>query len=383
MEIVEQAYQKAIKALDRCATKNGFYASGGKDGYNSVWSRDSMITLLGASLVPDGRFIRPLKSSISLLSRHQSPRGQIPNCVDIFDNKRRRQVTFATMDSSLWFIIGVHYLSEVTKDPALSNSQKDAMVRALEWVSYQDSGEDGLPEQQPTSDWHDCFPHKYGHVLNSQALYYQSLMMQGKKNEADSLRETISQGDRQDLLMYDRSRGYYVPWTWKDHDGITEREYWFDSLANLLCIVFGLADREKAESILNFIQNKGINRPYPVRCIYPTIKKGDKEWKDYFSVCLASSPNLYSNGGIWPFIGGIYVAALVSVGQLKKAEEELELLAKANSLGIKRRWEFSEWVNPVTKKAQGGDFQAWSAGGYIFAYHSVKNKTVPVFRTEY
>ena len=37
------AYKKALECLEKCSTKNGMFASGGKDGYNAVWSRDSMI----------------------------------------------------------------------------------------------------------------------------------------------------------------------------------------------------------------------------------------------------------------------------------------------------------------------------------------------------
>jgi len=73
------------------------------------------------------------------------------------------------------------------------------------------------------------------------------------------------------------------------------------------------------------------------------------------------------NGGIWPFIGGIYVVALVKMGQHKQAKEELELLAQANLRGQL----FPEWIDPVTKKTY-GKFQAWSAGAYIWAYNCVK-----------
>ncbi len=54
--MLEAAYDKAIETLKACNTKNGFFASGGIDGYNAVWSRDSMITSLGASLVKEFSF---------------------------------------------------------------------------------------------------------------------------------------------------------------------------------------------------------------------------------------------------------------------------------------------------------------------------------------
>ena len=36
---------------------------------------------------------------------------------------------------------------------------------------------------------------------------------------------------------------------------------------------------------------------------------------------MLNLPHYYHNGGIWPFIGGFYVAALVKAGRLKEAQE--------------------------------------------------------------
>ena len=88
-------------------------------------------------------------------------------------------------------------------------------------------------------------------------------------------------------------------------------------------------------------------------------------------------PYQYHNGGIWPFIGGFYVAALVKAKQFKKAEEELKRLAAANKQGRKVSWEFNEWLDGIRGKPMGGVYQAWSAGAYIFAYECVKNGKVP------
>ena len=53
----------------------------------------------------------------------------------------------------------------------------------------------------------------------------------------------------------------------------------------------------------------------------------------------------------------------------KEAKEELEKLAEANLKGNT----FPEWIDPITKETH-GEFQAWSAGTYIWAYNSLKSK---------
>jgi hypothetical protein len=77
------------------------------------------------------------------------------------------------------------------------------------------------------------------------------------------------------------------------------------------------------------------------------------------------------NGGIWPFIGGFYILALVKMKMYEEASSELDLLARANLKGNL----FPEWLNPQTKDTH-GELQAWSAGMYIWAYNSVKKKEV-------
>ena len=54
---IDEAYERAKDVVKICCTNNGLYASGGKDGYRAIWSRDTIITLLGASLINDSLFI--------------------------------------------------------------------------------------------------------------------------------------------------------------------------------------------------------------------------------------------------------------------------------------------------------------------------------------
>ena len=180
--------------------------------------------------------------------------------------------------------------------------------------------------------------------------------------------------------MFCDATGYFYPWRWKGHDGITELEQWFDSLGNVLAVLSGYASREQAESLLTFVERKGLAKPFPIKAIYPPIKKGTKEWQPYFSKCLAAKPNYYLNGGIWPYIGGFYVAALVKAKRFDEAEKQLDLLAKANKLGASKEWEFNEWVHPTKKKAMGSSYHAWSAGTYILALKSVLRRKACFFK---
>ena len=75
----------------------------------------------------------------------------------------------------------------------------------------------------------------------------------------------------------------------------------------------------------------------------------------------------YHNGGIWPFIGGMWVRFIHRLGLYEVACRELLKLAQLNRLGKNQEWEFNEWAHGRTGRPMGKCFQAWSAASYIRA----------------
>ena len=360
--MIDECYEKAMDVIKSCSTNHGLYASGGTRGYDAVWARDSIISLIGASLAG---FKEVFKHSLITLAKNQSKKGQIPNCVDKW-SKRKPHVDYASIDSSLWYIIGHYVYKKRYKDSSLFKRYKKRINKALIWLEYQDVGEDVTLEQLPTTDWQDAFPHVYGDTVNTQALYYKTLKFVGKDKEARKLKFVVNSHKGKRLW----NGNFYVPYRWKNHGKYHEMGEWFDSLGNLLAVIFELADKQKAKKILSYIEKKKINKPYPIEAIYPPIRRGGKYWQDYFKDCDAREAYHYLNGGIWPFIGGFYVLALIKLKKFSKASLELRKLAEANIKGS-----FPEWIDPKTKESF-GKLQAWDAGAYILAYKSFKKRRV-------
>lgn len=375
MKISEEAYNKSVIVLEHCARSFGFNASGLKGGYKGLWARDSMITSFGASVLGE-KFKTTFKNSLELLSRYQSGFGQIPNAVGDYNTDRKSKITFNTIDSTLWYIIGNFIYTKAYNDETLLEKHQKNIDKAFLWLKYQDPNEDALLAQQPTMDWQDAFPHKYGHTINTQALYYAALKMFGQNELAEHIKKIVNGEIEKYLSLYDKKLGYYFPWVWKNHNGDREQEEWFDALGNLLAIVTGLATPKIAKSILKYIEDKEINKPYPCKAIYPVIRPKDKEWHSYFSKCLAKDPYQYLNGGVWPFIGAFYITALVRVKDYKKAERELNNLAQANKLGKEKEWEFNEWLDGKNGEPKGNLYQGWSAGAYVYAFECLRKREV-------
>ena len=367
-DIFDYAYETAVRTLFKCVTDRGMYASGGKKGYKGVWSRDSIITFLGASLVKKEkkRLKECFKKSLITLGENQSEKGQIPNAVHGFE-QNQKIVDYGSIDSSLWFIIGHYIYKKRYRDNSLFKKYKKNIKNAFNWLTYQDVGEDLMLEQLPTSDWQDAFPHRYGKTINTQALYYKVLNLVGERKKAKKLKFNVNLAP--EIKLWGIS--FYYAYRWKNHNKYKEIGDWFDSFGNLLAVLFDLAEKKQAEKILLYILRNRVNKPYPVRTIHPPITKRSDYWRDYYLDCDAKNPHHYLNGGIWPFIGGFYILALIKLKKFKQAKKELKILAESNVKGNV----FPEWINPIDRRTH-GFFQAWSAGTYILAYESLKKKKV-------
>lgn len=366
MSFVDECYWRAIEVLDKCSTKHGFYAA--YPGYDMVFARDSMIMSLGASLVGE-KFKEVFRKSLITLGNNQSARGQIPNAVDSWSS-RKKHVDFKSIDSTLWWIIGQHRFKEKYKDSSVFRRFKNKIEKAYTWLSYQDMGEDGMLEQLPTTDWQDAFPHRYGHTINTQVLYYEVLNSVGRKEEADFLKKQVNE-NRDDGLW---NGEYYLSYRWKNHGKYKEVSDWFDTQGNMAAIVYGIADSGKANKILSYVKKHKIDKPYPMHAsVWPPIAPGSKHWQDYFLDCAAGKPWHYINSGIWTYVGGFYVCALVKAKKYVEAEMQLLKLAEANL-----KSNFAEWLHGRTGKVLGiaeeGGVQGWNAAMYIAAYESVKQK---------
>jgi glycogen debranching enzyme len=316
------------------------------------------------------------------------------------------------IDSALWYIVAHYYHQVVTGDTDQLRGAWESLERALLWLRYQDSNECGLLEVHEAMDWADLFVNRYN-VLYDNVLFYAAWRCMGAMaaalglpggeyfRNADDVRRKINTvlwvGPEEDrdwnwiaetrrewlytLRRIDTElveRPFYLPY-------VAFRDYAdrFDTLGNLLAILFGVADGRKADKILDYIESCGVNRPYPVRALYPVINPGERDWREYYRVRNLNIPHHYHNGGAWPFIGGFYVAALLRAGRLDEARTELDRLTEMNRLGRGREWGFNEWFHGLSGRPMGYDGQSWSAALYIFAHDSVLREGVPVFDAEH
>lgn len=400
------AKEQALTLIRRNIALGGINAGGG-GAYPQVWARDAVITGLGVMATRDVSEPALLGDSLQSLAKAQSRLGRVPNHVTVTDGGDLVTDTMfaGAVDPSLWFIIG-HYLM------GWHNTDIDAVHAAYRWLEYQDANECGLLEVHESMDWADLFANRYNSLLPNVLWYAANKVMadladrQGADvalyaDRAEDIRYKINQllwvgpevtRDR-DWMSHERAEWQYStqladtvlisrPWylAYMTFRGFGDR---CDTLGNLLAILFGVASRTQAESILDYIRAAGLDQPWPVKASWPPIVPGDPDWREYYRNFNLNLPHQYHNGGAWPYLGGFYVAALVKTGRQALAEEALSRLVLMNQESQRdHAWEFNEWFHGMSGQPMGHPFQSWSAGMLLYALESVSSAAVPFFSVD-
>lgn len=414
MSDIDIAYDKALEVLAACVTPLGFKASALAGGYPQVWARDAAITALGALVSGEQALIEGVRASLETIGSTQTELGMIHLNLDTRTNEVTTENAGA-VDANLWFILGHYAYYQTTRDADFLRASWGKLERALTWLRYQDMNACGLLEVPEAADWADLYSVRYN-VLYDNVLYYGALRAMAQlaaEQQQEDTRYELLAGDVDEklnlLLWLDRpwdgrafgeqlerlkalrlewfllyqntatltEKPYYLPWV-----GFREFGDVFDGFGNTLAILLGVADDTRADCILEYIHAAGADAPYPLKAFYPPIYPGDRDWREYYRSRNLNLPDQYHNGGIWPFLGGFYVAALVKAGQLERAGEQLELLASSNKLSKKQQpWEFNEWLHGRSGRPMGHPLQAWSAGMFVFAARCLEQGRVTFFDT--
>ena len=413
-ELTELALEKAQEVLTRECSPLGLMAS--PEGYPHVWARDSVITSMGAISTPGHEAC--LRKSLQTLAGQQSELGAIPNNVSVATG-RLDHTNAGSVDSNLWYIVGHYVNHRMTGDTDFLQAHWPSLERALLWLRYQDSNGCGLLEVHEAADWADLLANRFN-ILYDNALWYAALKAMAAMARALKTSEVSKTSEvwrKYDEMAADvRHKLRIVLWVGPENEGewgptcpghtewkhtlsqvdpllvkrpfflpyVAFRDYgdYCDVFGNLLAVLFGVANPAQERRILDYLYQVGIAEPYPVRVLHPVIHPGSKDWREYYRNNNLNLPDQYHNGGIWPFVGGFYVAVLVKTGRLEEARKQLEKLAEVNRLGINEEWEFNEWCHRRTGRPMGYPHQAWSAGMYVYAHRCVAEGRVPVFDTE-
>ena len=347
-------------------------------GYPEPYTRDLMFALFGIAVSGKAELIAGMRRVLETLAKNQTAHGHIPSLVHDPDDR-------GASDTTPLFLLGVGIFRKLTGEDGFL---QDAVVKALVWMEYQSPDDRYMVAQQPTSDWRDeQWVLGYGLFVN--ALVYCYLHLLGDAGRANDLRDEMRQlaidggfiphHIHEGLMV--RSKPYFAFWSYKVY--CSDK---FDLLGNSLAILSGLAPRAQAIEIIDWVERQcaamrksgdlAVNLPPN---FFPFTLPGDPDWlpryKDF------NLPGNYHNGGIWPFICGIYIAALVAAKRFELAEEKLMELTRLVKLSKNPDLEygFNEWIKAQTGEVMGVDWQTWSAAIYLYAAVCVETRNTMFF----
>jgi glycogen debranching enzyme len=333
---------------------------------------------------------REATTGLHTLAEHQAPNGQIPKFVDL----HRREADFwylGCIDSTLWWLIALAFLDSRAGAQGRSGDLRRfyswRIERAVQWLLAQEHQRFFLLQQNEASDWADIMP-RSGFVLYTNALWYFVKRLYDLEHAAQTLQNfnglfhPFSTG----LAEYRRARllNDYVLRNGRDRDlYLSFVNFSFfgeegDVFGNVLAVLLGLADQRASRRTLDALTKSCVHDPYPVRVITRPIKRASVLWRPYMARHRQNLVFQYHNGGIWPMVGGFWVAALVSSGRKRQAAAELVKLAHACAV---KNWSFTEWLHGRTLMPRGMPGQSWNAAAYLMAERAVIDGLDPFFRT--
>ena len=378
--LIEQTKEAAIKVL--LHNMHGPYHGLPRTaawGYPEPYTRDLLISSLGILISGNKKLIQSLQRVLETLAKNQSPLGHITSLVHDPEDK-------GASDTTPLFIMTVALLRQVTGE---SNFLEQAVQKATKWMEYQSPADRCLVAQLPTSDWRDeQWVLGYGLYVNSIVYIYLKLL--GQNEKAAKFKEAMGRftikGEIKPRRVHEglvlRYKPYYALWSYKVNK--SER---FDLLGNSLAILSGIASPTRAKHIIYWVESECVlmkkkeklaNVDLPPN-FFPYVRPEDQDWMPRYK--KYNQPGEYHNGGIWPFICGFYIVALVAAQRYKLAEKKLIALSKLIRPVREANVEFgfNEWYRAQDGTPQGQDGQTWSAAMYLYAAYCVENDITPFF----
>jgi hypothetical protein len=335
-------------------------------GYPEPYTRDLLISALGIFASGNEVLLHSLRGVLETLARHQSPRGQMPSLVH--DREDR-----GASDTTPLFLLVLGMYRRFTGNGAFL---EEARAKALQWMDYQTIDDRDLVGQQPTSDWRDE-QWVLGHGLYVNALVHGYMNVLGLGDRAEALRIAANREDGRGFVT--EGQPVYALWFYK-----VLRDKRCDLLGNSLAILTGLAAPTRARSMVAWIEARcadmraqgdlALDLP---PCFFPFLQPSDPDWHPRYE--RYNLPGHYHNGGVWPFVCGFYIAALVAAGEQRLAEEKLRALTRLvrpirkARLARPEAFGFNEWFRAQDGAPAGEDWQTWSASMYLYAVACVES----------
>ncbi len=374
---VKRAARIAHADLHACETDIGIIA--GPHHFVDLWARDSLFATFGLYEKKDFPVFR---QTIDTFLKFQRADGLVPyrvmrsksNLAKYFGKPTLRNTPDANFyshmslglvpDGGLMAIISSAEYVRRSNDTTWLKSQFPSLKRAMDW--YLKKFEHSLISEWFQCEWADGIL-KSGKTLYTNVLYVKALKDMVNLSKKIDKKDEFLKYSEQSNAIYKKfhkefwNGSYFIDFIdWK-------RQKYFASHANLLSVIFSIATKKEAYSILNIAKSHCLNT-FTLHNVYPSYPF----WRTPLPQLLGGIPQYHNRGILWLQPGITYALALHSAGKDREAKAFVSQIG-AHILTHKTVYEVYELdgtpVNRSIYKSE-GPF-AWSAGLFLWAIHEI------------
>jgi glycogen debranching enzyme len=379
---IEDCTRASIDLLRRNLTPHGILAATPGEAaharrYTRIFGRDAAICALAMCGSGDTALEAGAVASLDALAARQAGNGQIPKYVDP-EGLDADFWYLGCIDATLWWLIAVDHLR---RSGAVEPTRWEAAAqRALAWLLAQEHPHFRLLQQNEASDWADIMP-RSGFVLYSNALWHYVK----RRFAVEALEQTRHHfnhlfqpfdGDLPDyhrarLLRHFARRGRRDPGMYLSFVNFAFAGNEGDVFGNLLAVLCGACGESAGHRIVRTITAARAAEPWPMRVVLHPLARSHELWRPYMARHRQNHVHQYHNGGVWPFVGGFWVMALVHLGLDRAAKQALQDVAEANAHAD---WRFTEWFHGRTLEPSGMAGQSWNAATFLLARRALEGR---------
>lgn len=365
----------ATEALAACMSPVGFTA--GTHHFVDLWARDSLFATFGANV---SGFSAQSKVTIASFLSHTRSDGLVPYLIlrsrmtigKYFQHHsyyptpvahfRSNQSAGLVPDGGLMAVIAMRQYVEETGDIRFLRQYYRRLEWSLQW--YWKKFHAGLIREWFLCEWADAVL-KVGTTLYTNTLYWKALgdmaWMARRLGKKTDTRLYGAWQKRIYTLLQDKfwNGTFFADWIdYARHDYIATHP-------NMMAIVFGLASKKQAQSILGYAKKYCWNG-WTLESNYPRYEW----WRIPLLQRVVGMADYHNRGCLWLQPGIWYAIALEKAGRKKEARIVFAAIS-AKIVEAEDVYEvFEKNGTPVNRRIyrSEGPF-AWSAGLYLWAYH--------------
>jgi hypothetical protein len=148
-------------------------------------------------------------------------------------------------------------------------------------------------------------------------------------------------------------------------------DFRFFTVGNMMAIITSLASEQESQSIMNLIEQRWSDLVgyMPMKICFPALE--GMEWRIVTGCDPKNIPWSYHNGGNWPVLLWLVVAAAQKTNRLELAHKAIEI---AEIRLMQDKWpEYYDGKNGRLIGKQARIYQTWTIGGYLVAKELISN----------